>query len=472
MKEKIRTKTEEMIEYSSKSFPDYAKDQIAELIKENEKLKTEIEKLRGIEKALQESEALYRARFEESPISLWDKDYSRIKDYVEELRKSGVTDFRDYFDKHPEVLQHCATLIRVTDVNWTTVRMYKAKDKEDFKNNLHKIFCDETWNCFKEEVLYVADGRNKREAETITQKFDGEKNNIVVKWQISSQYEGTYSRILFSISDVTKQKQAEKALRENEMKLIHANKMASLGTLVSGVAHEINNPNHYIMSNTELFHEIWNDALKVLAKYYQEKGEFYLNGFPFSEIEDVVQKLLYGVHDGTKRIKNIVDNLRNFSKPERTSLNGKMNVNEAVVAAASILEPQIKKYTDNFHIDCADDVPVVCGSSQQIEQVIINLLMNSLQALPDKNCEIQLSTSKGNGFAVIEVRDEGVGMPEDIIERITEPFFSTKLDSGGTGLGLSISYAIVKEHKGSLEFKSTQGKGTTAYVKLPVYEPI
>lgn len=118
-----------------------------QLIKEMAELRRRISKLeragsrrKQLENALLESNELYRARFEESPISLWDKDYSLIKKYIDTLRKKGIKDFHEYFDKHPEDLEYCATLIRVTDVNNTTVKIYGAKDKEDFKNNLHKIF--------------------------------------------------------------------------------------------------------------------------------------------------------------------------------------------------------------------------------------------------------------------------------------------------------------------------------------------
>ncbi len=436
------------------------------LATENEKLRAEVERLKTIE-------YIYRERFEESPISLWDKDYSEIRKYIDSLKEKGVTDFKKYFNEHPEELEHCATLIKVTDVNNTTVRMYGAEDKEDFKRNLHKIFCDETWNCFREEVLYVADSKNKREAETITKRFNDEENNILVKWSIPQQYEGIpYSRILFSIVDLTKQKQAEKEAKLMQMKLIHANKMTALGTLVSGVAHEINNPNSYIQSNAVLLAEVWNDVILVLTEHYQKNGDFFLGGLRFSELREYMPKLLNGIKDGSERIRNIVDNLRDFVRPERININEQVDINKVISASKTILDCHIRQYTNNFKVVSKGSLPLLKGNSQQIEQVIINLIMNSLQALPVRNCAVSLSAyhNENKGQVVVQVKDEGIGMPREIIDRITEPFFTTKADSGGTGLGLSISYAIIKDHSGSLEFESEPGKGTIVTVKLPVYE--
>jgi PAS domain S-box-containing protein len=281
---------------------------------------------------------------------------------------------------------------------------------------------------------------------------------------------GKVKNVIELARDITAKVRLEEEAKMIQTRLMHANKMTSLGTLVSGVAHEINNPNSFIMSNAQLFTEIWNDIIGILKKHYEREGELTLTGLGFSELQNVVPKLLEGITDGTERIGHIVDNLRNFAKPDVTSLDEEVDVNDLIMTANAMLENQIKKYTDNFHVECEENIPKIKGSNQQIEQVIINLIINALQALSDRKCGIRIFTSfdKKTNSVMIEVIDEGKGMSEGLLERITEPFFTTKHDSGGTGLGLSISYAIIKEHKGSLEFKSEPGKGTTAYVRLPV----
>ncbi|MBI4680488.1 MAG: GHKL domain-containing protein [Nitrospirae bacterium] len=272
-------------------------------------------------------------------------------------------------------------------------------------------------------------------------------------------------------------KQAEEQVREKEAKiiqakLIHANKMTSLGTLVSGVAHEINNPNSFIMSNAQLFNDIWKDIFLLLEEHYRKNGDFPIGNMMFSEIQSLVPRLLNTITKGTERIKNIVDSLKNFARADTGNLDEKVDVNKVVETAIFFLNAEIRKFTDNFHVACKDNVPFVRGSSRQLEQVVINLLMNALQALDNRERGIWISTSQDEiaGSVLIKIKDEGCGIQKEILDRITEPFFTTKLNQGGTGLGLSISYAIVKEHKGSMEFTSEPGKGTIACITLPVYD--
>lgn len=271
--------------------------------------------------------------------------------------------------------------------------------------------------------------------------------------------------------EITAKVRMEKEAKLMQVKLIQANKMTALGTLVSGIAHEINNPNSFIISNSNLLSKVWGDVIKILEEYYQDNENFSPGGLPFSEVCEVMPKLLKGINDGAFRIKSIVDNLRDFARPDKASIVNEVDISKVIKGSITILANQIKQYTDNFNITCEEDVPIIRGNPQQIEQVLINLIMNSLQALPDKHCGVWVSAcfSKKEDNVVIQVRDEGIGMSGDILERITEPFFTTKLKSGGTGLGLSISYAIIKEHNGMLQFESEPGKGTTAVVRLPVY---
>lgn len=273
-----------------------------------------------------------------------------------------------------------------------------------------------------------------------------------------------------SIRDITEMLRMEETVRTSHARLIHANKMTSLGMLVSGIAHEINNPNNFISFNSALLAEAWNDATPILTEYYQEHGEFTLGGLPFSEMIEAAPKLFLGLSEGSRRINAIVNNLKDFAREDTNGVHGNIDINRLIQDAFSILSHHIHKFTDNFKLTLAEMLPPANGNAQQIEQVIINLIMNSLQALPDKSAGVRVGTAfeDGSGCLIITVRDEGKGMNKKVLERAIEPFFTTRLEQGGTGLGLSISASILKEHNGSLEFESAPGRGTTATVKLPL----
>jgi PAS domain S-box-containing protein len=272
-----------------------------------------------------------------------------------------------------------------------------------------------------------------------------------------------------SFRDITEKLRMEEEAKNIETKLVQANKMTALGTLVSEIAHEVNNPNNFIMFNTPILLDVWQDAMPVLEEYYREHGEFSVGGLPFTEMRLAVPRLLSGISDGSSRIKHIIDNLRNFARHDRAGVEGKVDINQCIQSAVSILDNQIKNSTYIFNIELKDDLPAVRGNAQKLTQVIINLIMNALQALPDNHRGIWVTNSfdMDSGDVVIKVRDEGVGMNKETLEHMKEPFYSTK-HGESMGLGLSICHSIIEKHRGSLEFESGSGKGTTAIIRLPI----
>lgn len=284
---------------------------------------------------------------------------------------------------------------------------------------------------------------------------------------------GEIEGIVCIARDITARKEMETEAKRIQGQLIHANKMTSLGTMVSGVAHEINNPNNVMMFNAPLITEAWRDALPILNEYHQTHGEFSLGGLPFQEMRDLLPDLTTAMSDSSHRIKNIVDNLKNFSRQDQMGMDNRIQVNKVISAAIDLISNQIKKSTQNFSLHCEEDLPLIKGNAQQLEQVMINLIINALQSLPDGNYGVSVSTSLDpqRDAILIKVSDEGCGMQEEVIERIMEPFYTTRIDSGGTGLGLSISYAIIKEHQGTIDYQSKIGRGTTVYLRLPVDQP-
>lgn len=271
------------------------------------------------------------------------------------------------------------------------------------------------------------------------------------------------------INDITNLKKAEEAAAIRQQQLLQADKMASLGVLISGIAHEINNPNNFILLNIQLFQKIWKDVVPILDEYFKNNGDFVLAGMLYSRASGKINQSLEGILSGSERIQKIVSNLTDYAKADTGKFDDEVDVNKIVDMAITITNNLIKRSTANFTVKYAKEFPKIKGSSQQLEQVIINLITNACQSLNKKTASIRVSTSvTPDNFVEIKIEDKGSGISEKDLKYIMDPFFTTKRDSGGTGLGLSISYNIIKNHGGELSLQSEIGKGTTATVLLPI----
>ena len=272
-----------------------------------------------------------------------------------------------------------------------------------------------------------------------------------------------------SLSDALSQ------LRENQQQLVQADKMAALGVLVSGVAHEINNPNGLILVNVPILKKLNAEAMRVLDEVYSEKGDFALGGSSYSRIRDKLPRIVEVVEESAQRIRRIVDDLRDFSRVAPASDHQSFDLGEVAQKAIRLVGSSIHKATSRFDTDFAAGLPAVWGNPARMEQVVVNVLLNACQALPapedggarDRGITVSTSAAPDGRSVVLAVADEGVGIAPQDIPRLTDPFFTTKRASGGTGLGLSVSAGIVQEHGGTLEFTSEPGRGTTVRLVLP-----
>ncbi|MFC1715094.1 ATP-binding protein [Candidatus Poribacteria bacterium] len=272
-------------------------------------------------------------------------------------------------------------------------------------------------------------------------------------------------------NEIAERKRSQELAQMRHQQLMQADKMATLGILSSGIAHEINNPNNFILLNARIFSRAWNDVMPILQEYFDEHGDFALAGMPYTQSHERIGQLISGMSEGAQRIQKIVQGLKDFARQDTGELDQLVDINSVIEAAILIAGNLIKKCTECFTYEYGDNLPKIRGNVQQLEQVIINLITNSCQALQDRQKSAYISTSynKEADSIIVKVRDEGMGISPKDLGHIMDPFFTTKRSSGGTGLGLSISYSIVKAHGGDLEFTSEVGKGTTAVLSLPVH---
>ena len=269
--------------------------------------------------------------------------------------------------------------------------------------------------------------------------------------------------------EVAERQHAMELLRENQAQLVQADKLAALGVLVSGVAHEVNNPNGYILLNMPVLKDVYLDAVELFERRFREEGDFVVAGLRWSQLRDELPAMLDEMLEGARRIKRIVEDLKDFARRDDAPRLEPVDLNAVVRTAVRLLDARIRKATHRFELALAEGLPPVKGNAQRIEQVLVNLVLNACEALPSPDRRIRVSTAHDPGASVarVTVHDEGVGIAPEHLRRLTDPFFTTKRDQGGTGLGLSVSAAIVKEHVGTLEFSSPPGSGTTVVVTLP-----
>ncbi len=264
-------------------------------------------------------------------------------------------------------------------------------------------------------------------------------------------------------TDITRQHKLQVQTTENA-------RLASIGVLATGIAHEINNPNNSIYYNVSLIQDSWNDILPILDEYQEDNGDFSMGGLPFSEIRGKIIYACISTIEHTSRIKKIVANLKSFARNNSGEINEDVQITDVIGDALLIINNEVRKYTDLLSLDLPNNLPKVKANAQKLEQIFINIILNALHALPAKDKKIHISAryDEIQEAIIISVKDEGVGIDECCIDKITQPFYTTKPPNMGTGLGLSISSSIIKEHKGKLLIESKLNKGTKVTISIPV----
>lgn len=260
---------------------------------------------------------------------------------------------------------------------------------------------------------------------------------------------------------------ANEEIRDTQAKLIHTAKMASLGQLVAGIAHELNNPIGFIYSNmshlrdySEKLIGLIDMAEKDPATLPAEKKKADLE-----YIRKDLPKLISSCEDGARRTRDIVLGLRNFSRLEEASLK-EIDIHESLDNTLQLLTGELKNRI-KVHKEFGDIPKVTCHPSQ-LNQVFMNILSNAAQAI-EGNGEIFITTARnGKDKIDIRIRDTGKGMKKATIEKVFDPFFTTKTLGQGTGLGLSISYGVIQKHGGDILVDSKVGKGTEFHIILPI----
>jgi PAS domain S-box-containing protein len=529
-----------------------------------------------IEQELRQSEQRYRGFFEDSPVALWEEDFTDIKGYIEKLRHAGVQDLSAYFDAHPEAVRECANLVQLVHVNQAAIELYEGQTAEDFQEGLPLIFDEESYAVFKEELATIVEGKTRFDAETTACTLSGEKRHLMLRWSVVRGHEDTLSRVLVSDIDITERKRAEDALqrlmqfnesvvqnmgegiivldeqgnitftnpsadsllgyeaeelmgqhwtrvvqshlqpevdaapqethrfelevlrqdkarvpvlvtssprldqgvpagslwvftdiadrkrsekalkeyserleemveertqelREAQKELMLKERLAILGQLAGGVSHELRNPLatignavYYLQMTLESTDEKTQEYLRLIASQAQAAGKIVRDLLDFSRETPADRQ--------RTAIPELVSQLWENCPPPNT-------------VETTTLVP--------------DDLPPVFVDPQQIGQVLENLVSNAHQAMPDGGSLTIRAEIKAPRLH-LSITDTGVGIPEEHMNKLFEPLFTTK--ARGIGLGLAVSKTLLDANGGSIEVESEEGKGSTFTVILPCAE--
>ncbi len=364
-----------------------------------------------------------------------------------------------------------------------------------YVNTIDNRYClvNKAWEKFMGKTLEEVEGRSfedlfspgiARELRTVNQEVV-ERGTVVTVEQSVVRPQGRvfFQTVKFPLRDaagridgvggisidMTERKLADEALRKTQEQLLQAQKMESLGTLVAGVAHEINNPVNLIMLNVPLIQKIWKDLQPLLEEKASEEPERKYGGLTYDFLKENLMPLFSDMDMASHRIAKIVIDLKNFARRSDATEKAPMQINSAIENALRLSQHTMKKSGVDVEVQVAPGLPLIKGNLQTIEQVVLNLLLNASQSIDHDHGKITVTSGfqKATGRVFVSVSDNGRGIDPSVAKRIFDPFVTTRQTSGGTGLGLSISYSIVKAHDGDITFKSDMGKGTTFTVTFP-----
>lgn len=403
------------------------------------------------------------------------KDYFWINDdtpvmimhpYRPDLEGQNVTAFTD-----PAGNPLFARMVEITRTSGSGFVDYLWQWKEDTGHIVPKIShvkAFEPWGWIIGTGIYVADV--KAEISAVTRKLAIACAGIMGVVLVLSGY------IVWASAASRKEKLAALAQSDlREKQLVQADKMTSLGILVAGVAHEVNNPATTLMLNAPNLKKAFESFLPVLDAHFALHPDARVCNMTYPDLRSRIDRMLAAILDSSTRIKALISDLKDFSRPADTRTpfpDPAIDVNQVVEKALDLTHPVLKKITPHVSARYGRHLPKVSGDFQKLNQVVINLLTNAGQALDHRDQAITVTTSanRHQNIVIIEVADTGPGVAPEMLDKLTGPFYTTRRDDGGTGLGLFISEKIVSDMQGVLELASEPGRGLTARIILPCRE--
>jgi len=374
---------------------------------------------------------------------------------MEQALRASEQRLRVVFSQSPDIMMTVNERGRIIMVNrpWP-----KAPDESAVGHNSAKILPKGLRKWYRQALAQVFETGAKEELQYSASDS--------VCWQVRIvplRSGGRVDAAMVIATDVTEH-------RLLEAQAIRSARLATLGVLAASVAHEINNPNNAIQFNAAVLKRSFDDILPLLRRRDAEGAGFLIGGIPMAQAIDALPNMIAGLLRNSQRIQGIVASLKQMARHDPGEYAGAVDLSRVLRSAYSLVQHQVQRYTDHCDLVLPTALPLLRGNGQQLEQVFINLLLNALQALPNRSAAVRIEVQVApDGEEVrISVIDQGCGIADEDVAKIFDPFYTTHVEQGGTGLGLSICRRIVQNHGGAIEIESVPGIGTEVTVRIPV----
>lgn len=394
--------------------------------------------------ALRISEYRYRNLFQAMAASFWELDFAPVGGMLRDLRQAGITDLRRHFATQPGLIRAMMQATRVIDVNDQTVALFSQGDKAKLLDHVGLFWPEASEAVFAESVLAAVSRKASYAAETRLRRLDGSEFDALFTacFPPDSLAKGI---LLVGVIDISARKQAQAALHRLQADMAHAARISMLGELTASLAHEVNQPLAAIATNGEA-------GLRWLAR----------------EVPDIdeVRQLTRRMVADARRAADIIARIRGMATRQQSE-KAPLVLAELVQEAALFLRHELQAQGVRLHLDLAPDLPALLGDRTQLQQVVVNLALNAIQAMQQHTSQqessISIATCQPRAGAVqLAIEDNGPGIAAAQREQLFESFYSTK--PGGMGMGLPICRSIVEAHGGHIHAAAAESLGGARFV--------
>jgi C4-dicarboxylate-specific signal transduction histidine kinase len=391
---------------------------------------------------LRDSERRWRGIFQSVGVAIWEEDVAAVRRLFETAARQG-SDLRRRLEDEPDFLEQCLSLMRTVDLNDAAVRLMGAGDGLQAIGARHRAILPETLAAYRGLLIALAEGRTSFAGEAVLQTLAGERRSVLISATLPAA--GARPTVLVSALDITERTLADSALAETRAELAHASRVITLGELTASIAHEVKQPLAAVVTDSQA-------CLRWLDR-------------PVPALDEA-RACARRIAGQANRADQVVQRLRDMAckaRPDRAAV----DLNAVVADAVDLVRREITDHGVSLRLRLFDGLPAVRGDRIQLQQVLVNLMINAIQAMGTtarRDLTIETGRDPAGGAQVL-VGDSGIGLGREAMAHLFTPFYTTK--PGGMGLGLSICRSIVEAHGGRIRAIAGVAEGATFHVALP-----